>query len=414
MKISYKQWFIIALVDFLIVAIYGALMRYKFLVPIPWLDHKNLLHAHSHFAFTAWVSMTLMILLPMMLNSQRATDSVPKPYSILLYLNLLTSVGMLVAFTLQGYALFSIILSSCSLLVSFAFIRKFWKDLKAAALRPTIKHWYYISLICSAVSALGTFYLIYLKASHQDDPLQQQAAIYFYLHFQYNGWFFFACLALFYHFLGNLKPQFSIPTAVQYIFSATLIPTYFLTIVWWKGFPEILSYLLILTVVTQVCCWLYVWKNSIAVLKVLAGIPTTLVSVLWIAVAIGVSLKFLLQGCSIIPALSSLVYGFRPMAIAYLHLVLLVNISLFLIGFAFQHEFLRTTRLAFIAILALLIGVCLNEVLLGLQGIGGWLHWNFKYSHEFLFLASVLISISIFLLLISQCFKSQPNADGVK
>ena len=48
-------------------------------------------------------------------------------------------------------------------------------------------------------------------------------------------------------------------------------------------------------------------------------------------VGFALSAKFLLQLGSTIPALSQLGFGFRPIVIAYLHLVLLAVISLFLL-----------------------------------------------------------------------------------
>ena len=408
-KVSYKQWFYVALINFLIVGVYGAVMRYKFLFPLAWLEQKNLLHAHSHFAFTAWVSMALMLFMPMFLKGHKATDSVEKPYAVLLYLNMITSVCMLVAFTAQGYALFSIIFSTLSLFVSFAFIATFWKDLKSAEIASSIKHWYYVAIISNAISALGTFYLIYLKASHQENPFEQQASIYFYLHFQYNGWFFFGCLALFYHWLIRKTGYVFFPKYAQYLFSLTLIPTYFLTILWWKGIPAYVGYVVFATVLLQGLCWLWFLSGSLKTMRLIQISKSSSMIVLWIIVALGVSAKMILQGFSIIPSMSVLVYGFRPIAIAYLHLVLLVNISMFLIGLAFSQGMLRVSKTTHYTIIFLLIGVLFNEIALALQGIGGIYHWNFTFTHTSLLWASILIVLSLTMLLISQRFNEAPN-----
>lgn len=49
--------------------------------------------------------------------------------------------------------------------------------------------------------------------------------------------------------------------------------------------------------------------------------------------AFALSLKFLLQLGSTYPPLSTLAFGFRPIVIAYLHLVLLGVITIFIIGY---------------------------------------------------------------------------------
>ncbi|MDR2272533.1 MAG: hypothetical protein LBF27_16620, partial [Sphingobacterium sp.] len=58
--LSIRKWIVITLFNLLIVGVFGLIMRLKFLFPIPWIDQKNLMHAHSHFAFSAWVSQALM------------------------------------------------------------------------------------------------------------------------------------------------------------------------------------------------------------------------------------------------------------------------------------------------------------------------------------------------------------------
>ena len=53
----------ISFLNLLIVAILGTLMRYKIEFEFPYFDQKNIQHAHSHFAFTGWISHTLYTLI---------------------------------------------------------------------------------------------------------------------------------------------------------------------------------------------------------------------------------------------------------------------------------------------------------------------------------------------------------------
>ncbi|HEY1031003.1 MAG TPA: hypothetical protein VGD89_04475, partial [Flavipsychrobacter sp.] len=58
-----KAWLKIALANLVIVAILGFLLRSKIVFTIPFLDFKNTLHAHSHYAFGGWVTLALMVLM---------------------------------------------------------------------------------------------------------------------------------------------------------------------------------------------------------------------------------------------------------------------------------------------------------------------------------------------------------------
>src|SRR5690606_29499317 len=77
------------------------------------------------------------------------------------------------------------------------------------------------------------------------------------------------------------------------------------------------------------------------------------------------------QGLSVIPALSTLSYSFRPIVIGYLHLVLLAVISLFIVGYSYTGGLLHINRLTIRATVVFAAGVIGNELLLMVQGTGG-------------------------------------------
>ena len=58
-----SRWVRISLFNFVVAAAAGLALRYKLAFSFPVIDFKNLLHAHSHFAFAAWVSSCLFALL---------------------------------------------------------------------------------------------------------------------------------------------------------------------------------------------------------------------------------------------------------------------------------------------------------------------------------------------------------------
>ncbi len=124
-----NKWFYFGLANLAIVALLGALMRYKIAFNFPFLQQKNLLHAHSHFAFSGWISQILfagllLIIFPYLDKAKH------KKYHWLMGLNLVASYGMLIFFTLQGYKPISIIFSTLSIFVAVAFAIIYIKALK--------------------------------------------------------------------------------------------------------------------------------------------------------------------------------------------------------------------------------------------------------------------------------------------
>jgi len=398
-----KHWICLSVLNFLLVAVFGLLMRLKFLFPIPWLDQKNIMHAHSHFAFAGWVSQALMVFLIAAVLRLKAEEGIPKKYQPVLWFNLLSSYGMLVSFSITGYAFFSISFSFLSVLASYWFAIILWKELKITRLPLSIIVLIKASLIYLALSSLGTYALVILKVTHQLDPLKQLASVYFFLHFQYNGWFFFACLSLASYWIYDRTGKEIMFAGFAKVYAFTVLPAYFLSVLWWKGFPSWLYVLLLLTVALQVILWTILLLRFLKIKrqdsKLSLARETTLI---WVCVVLAVSVKLILQAISIIPSLSQLVYGFRPIVIAYLHLVLLVIISLFILGYAFQNQSLQLNKGIRFGIYGLLFGIFLNEFMLMIQGVAGLLRFPIYGTHEALGIAAVIMVISICLILANQ------------
>jgi hypothetical protein len=123
---------------------------------------------------------------------------------------------------------------------------------------------------------------------------------------------------------------------------------------------------------------------------------------LFYTATIALTIKFILQTISVIPSLSQLVFGFRPIIIAYLHLVLLGVYSLFLIGYWFYKGYLQTNKTARIGIVIFFIGVCLNECVLGIQGIAAFTYTPIPFVNEMLFGVACVLLLGASTLAISQ------------
>ena len=100
--------------------------------------------------------------------------------------------------------------------------------------------------------------------------------------------------------------------------------------------------------------------------------------------------------------MSKLAFGFRPIVIAYLHLILLAIISVFLVAYMFIYKLITINKTTTIALILLVTGVYLNEIVLGVQGIASFSYTLVPFANEILFGIAVLISVSLILMLISQ------------
>lgn len=83
--------------------------------------------------------------------------------------------------------------------------------------------------------------------------------------------------------------------------------------------------------------------------------------------AIAFTIKLLLQAGSTIPSLSTIAFGFRPIVIGYLHLVLLGVMSLFPVGNCLYTRFIPVNKTVKTGLVIFCTGIIINEVLLMIQ-----------------------------------------------
>ena len=403
MHFNSKFWLKFSLLNLLIVALIGLLMRYKIGFEFPFFDQKHLQHSHSHFAFSGWISHTLMVLMIVFLEKKKALlqaqddnreknieDRFFKKYSSILSANLICAYGMLVFFIIQGYGLFSIIFSTSSIIVSCVFAYYFVKDLKLISDDDLSKNWLKTALFFNVISSFGTFALAYMMISKNIHQNEYLASIYYYLHFQYNGWFFFACMGLLFSFL-NLKPSENpFFKRTFWLFFLSCIPAYFLSTLW-LDLPIWIYILTVIAAFIQVYTW---FRFLIIIVKTkrefLENFPFFLRYIL-LFVGFALSMKFLLQLGSTIPAISQLAFGFRPIVIAYLHLVLLAIISLFLLFYIYVNHLIHFNKPIKIGVIIFSIGVLLNEIILAVQGIASFSYTIIPFANEMLFGAAIIL-----------------------
>lgn len=393
MALNLKFWLKISLLNLCIVAALGVLMRYKIGFEFPYLDQKHLQHSHSHFAFAGWLGHTLMVLMVYFLQT-KITDFKGNTYKPIIVANLICSYGMLVSFIIEGYGLVSIVLSTASILVSYVFGYRFIKDLKLLDDDLMAKSWFKAAIFFNIISSFGTFYLAYMMASKNVVQDWYLSSIYYYLHFQYNGWFFFACMGLAFGFLNLRKSEHSFYETSFQLFAIACIPAYFLSTLW-LDLPLWIYVITVFSAIIQVFAWFKFLAILLKTRKNSLENYSPLLRYLLLFVSFALSVKLVLQLGSTIPVVSQLAFGFRPIVIAYLHLVLLAIMTLFILFYIYANNLIFINKRIKYGILLFSIGVLLNEIILAVQGFAAFYYIVIPYVNLMLFAIAIILFIGI-------------------
>jgi len=338
--------------------------------------------------FLGWVMNVLY--LAFVTNYVPATNTRYKKLFVFLQLNLL---GMMIAFPLQGYGLFSITFSTLHTMGIALFTYWLYQDTKHQPISASL--WLVRkSLLFFLLSAVGPFTLGPLMATGLAQSPWYYSAIYFYLHFQYNGVFVLGCMSLLFYYLEQRGFSFHAQTAVlsfRLLVAGTIL-TYALSVLWtspgvWVNITGGIG------AIIQLASLYYFWRTLQPVLPQLKESVPRLSYYFLYCVWLAYLLKLLLQLLSAWPAIALLAYGNRSYIIVYLHLVLIGVVTFFLIAWYMITNRLGFTKTSLAAIyVAITIGfVVLEGVLISMP--------LFNHPEYLLFLSSVFITAGFVALL---------------
>jgi hypothetical protein len=267
--------------------------------------------------------------------------------------------------------------------------------------KNTGHYWFRAALLFNAISSLGAFSLAYMMATKNIHLNEYLGAVYFFLHFQYNGWFFFAGMGLLTTRIFLPVISAAVLNRIFWLFAIACVPAYFLSALW-MPIPKWVYLLVIMAAFMQLAGWIWM----VHLLKLHRAYLKTVLSetARWILTlsALALSIKLLLQLGSTIPSLSTLAFGFRPIVIGYLHLVLLGVISLFLLGYMTGCRFIIINKTLRLGIGIFTAGIFINEVVLMIQGVGGMYYVNIPYLNESLLGTALIMMTGVLIITMSQ------------
>ena len=387
-------WLKFSVFNFLIVALLGVTMRYKILYSMPFLDQKHLQEAHSHFAFYGWITNVIYVLILNYMHKINAQIDLKK-YEKLIVVNLIASFTMLGAFLYGGYFWASIAGSTVALLCSFVFFFFFLRDAKK--IQDSSKLWFLAGLFFAVISSVGVFNLGYMMMSKTATQDLYLASEYYYLHFQYNGFFIFSCIGF---LLFSMKQAGSGISEKQnklifWLLFIGCVIGYGLSVLWMKMPVSIFAVIVVATImqtIGAVLLFVFIKKNWTNLVLKWSSMHRFVLLYAGFAFAV----KIALQLGSTIPALNQFAFGFRNVVIAYLHLVLLMCIATFLVNQILATHYFSITNKLLMGFKLLLLGIFLNELILGLMGVFSIKYISIPFANEMLLGVSVLMFASIF------------------
>ncbi len=388
-----RRHFQFALLNLALLSVIGFILRYKIVFSLPWIDQKHLLHAHSHFAFSGWIAQAVMVMI-IHVSGIGSSGVKSKIVRLLLNTNLFAAYGMLISFSIQGYGTISSTFSTLSILVLAAFGYIYFKDSHQTFRRSHIGELMSSGVIYGLLSSVGAFALGMLMMTKTADERFYLLALYFFLHFQYNGFFILTCIGLFLFILE--KTEITLPRIkiLSRLMILSVIPSYFLSVLW-APLPMILYLTVVAAALVQALVIGYIIFTVYRQRKFIAQRFSPFNKAVILLATAAFIIKLILQLGSTIPALSTWAYGYRPIVIGYLHLVLLGVITLSLLAIAIHWQWIRIHVITKTGMIVFISGLILNELGLLIQGLSAIAQFDASYAGYLLLFAAFLMMIGL-------------------
>lgn len=350
----------ISLIFLFWVALMGVLMRSYNL--LDWLHpYKHLLHSHSHVAFQGWLYTLIMFLLTKEFIS---SDCQKKgKYLMQFVLTVVLVFGILISFVLQGYAFYSILFSTLFQLMSYLFFFRFFRDLPPSSdlLKRESQKWIKWGMIFNIISTFGPWSLAIISARGLAQTEWYDASIYFFLHFQYNGWFTFVAIGLFILVAANNSISID-HHKLKFARIAFIAATFFgythsllhLSFSSYLNIPSLLGACALLI-------FLLIFLKAVPVMKL---VTSRKINYLITFALLALMFKTLMQLSSTLPFFENLAFRNRDMVMFYMHWTLIGWISFFFIGYLSHKNYFADKQKFVLGSGALLIGFIGSEAIL--------------------------------------------------
>ena len=381
----------------LLTAISGVWLRAFGLWPSTTMPYDNVLHAHSHLALIGWLFIAAFLIFLLFYKEDFQHKIHPK---LILMTLIVTSLFMFLAFLYQGYGILSVALSTLHIFVEYWAVVYVWLNIRNRKMPGVAKLFIIGGLIANVVSSIGPYTLAYLSATKQTHLALFDVAIYFYLHFQYNGWLTMFLIGMFILFLDKMQISVN-KRLIKYsfwIYFVALFPGFMISALW-VGLGPVLEVVASIASIGQwVAVIMFLVASNQGFKQLYVRLPRlsffTLVFALFLFIV-----KSTMELGLISPTLADLVNNTRDVIIGYLHLTLLGFLTLFVL-FMFQKlGVIQKGRFSIISFIIFTVGFLLNELLLFLNVLGDWTNWyRIPAYPELLFVAAITLFVGVIMI----------------
>lgn len=383
------------LINFFIAAIMGLLLRYAFIGGSIF-NYKFLMHAHSHVAMLGWVYLLLFTFFVHYFIPEKS-----KSYSKLFWVTQIAVIGMMISFPLQGYAAISISFSTLHIFCSYVFVYRIWKDMSIENL--VVKTLVKSALIFMTISTIGVWCLGPAVGLLGQASAFYQIAIQFFLHFQFNGWFLIAVIAILFHKL-EVKASKEATIFLRALILSTVV-TFALPIQWFANHPLLYWFNGFGIILQLIALFYFIRITKVPLQHNLKHQSLLLKTLYWFSL-ICFGIKIVLQTVSIVPMFSTAVYEHHNFVIGFIHLTMLGVVSGFLFAFLFQAKIIQLNYSSKLGVYLFLLGIISTESILFVQGALWYLQEGMlPHYFDILFIASILLPLGILILFLS--YKTQ-------
>ena len=402
-----KSWIQVCFINFFVASLMGLLLRWMYVAPFSGVNFQFLMHGHSHVAMLGWVYLMLYCLIFYFFVPK---ENQQKPiYNRLFWVTELVVIGMMIDFPTQGYAFASILFSTLHIFCSYYFCYLIYKNAKPSTFPE--KRMLYTALFFMIFSTLGVWCLGPAVGMMGKTSAFYQIAIQFFLHFQFNGWFLFAVLGLFFK-----QIKINIDDKKFRLFYNSFVVATVLTLalpVSWSLSNPAFYWINVIGVAIQFISFVLFYQLIRPHLKTVFAPLSFLEKTVYQFALYSLALKIIIQLVVIVPELAKVSHEIRNFVIGYIHLTMLGIITGFLFGFALQNKFLISQKkIQKWGISIFLLGFVATEILLFFQGL--WLFLNkglFPDYYQNLLLSSICLPVGLLMLTIG-LFKLKPKIIG--
>lgn len=371
-----KSWSKASLFFFLMVAVIGTTLRAAGYFNIP-LGYRNLVHAHSHTGFQGWVyTIMFLIITSIYISPEKLKKG---KYALQFKLTIIVLAGILVAFSLQGYGLYSIVFSTLFQVLNYWFIFRFLKDTSDSAPESFSLKFIRTGLYFGLISTFFPIAIGITSAIGLNGTELYQSLVYAFLHFQYNGWFLFVTIGLFFK-LTDIKGITLHAHIFYWLFTISIIPAAALSFLG-MSFSGQVMFFAIFAAIWQIVGLIYflILIKKVSFGNLVQTYPARIFIYLFL---ISFVLKVTVQWLSVIPSMQELAFFEKNIMLAYLHLSMIGTISFLLIAWMFELDFLGQNLWTKSGSMLLILGFFITEIIL----VAGGLHWF--YSQDWLIAGS--------------------------